>query len=396
MSKGYGAMEKRRVKDSDLGDSAPKSGLCVNSRYLDQPFPNFRKPVLIGSFSVNAQRQFQPDNANLKFLHRNVDRDERVSFDLNRGMNSVTTKNEDETTQEGIKMLLTWISLNQGKFTVMLDQKATKASSLNTDFVCFRGLMTCIMCTPYEYREGWTISAVKFKDTIYLLKIESEAQATQRRNWDDKMKRILTWGYKFEQYMMTDQPGQEPDANEPMNTNEEFCGMFRTRLGSHSLVYGAEMDGLVMDTSAPQDKDAIDLTQAEFAELKCSRQMDHPKQERNFVKYKLIKWWAQSFLVGVPKVICGFRDDRGTVNSLRSYPVTEMPKLGKRDWLPNVCMNFLNNFLSFVKAEMSRSTEGEVVQFVWNHNDDFVQCVQSKLPRSFILSDEYVEKLSHQ
>ena len=30
---------------------------------------------------------------------------------------------------------------------------------------------------------------------------------------------------------------------EPVNENEEFCCVFRSRLGGHSIVYGAEMDG---------------------------------------------------------------------------------------------------------------------------------------------------------
>ena len=32
-----------------------------------------------------------------------------------------------------------------------------------------------------------------------------------------------------------------------------------------------------------------------------------------------MKWWAQSFLVGVPKIVCGFRDDEGIVKSLQHF-----------------------------------------------------------------------------
>ena len=57
--------------------------------------------------------------------------------------------------------------------------------------------------------------------------------------------------------------------------------------------------------------------------------------------------WAQSFLVGVPKVLCGFRDDDGMVVKLEDYPTMVLPKMGK-NWLPNVCMNFLNQLLAYV------------------------------------------------
>ena len=33
-------------------------------------------------------------------------------------------------------------------------------------------------------------------------------------------------------------------------------------------------------------------------------------------KFKQIKWWCQSFLVGVPTIVCGFRDDDGIVEKV--------------------------------------------------------------------------------
>ena len=39
-------------------------------------------------------------------------------------------------------------------------------------------------------------------------------------------------------------------------------------------------------------------------------------QERTLKKFKQIKWWCQSFLVGVPKIVCGFRDDDGVVEKV--------------------------------------------------------------------------------
>ena len=38
-----------------------------------------------------------------------------------------------------------------------------------------------------------------------------------------------------------------------------------------------------------------------------------------------MKWWAQSFLVGVPKITCGFRNDDGVVKSLQTFKTAEIP-----------------------------------------------------------------------
>ena len=69
---------------------------------------------------------------------------------------------------------------------------------------------------------------------------------------------------------------------EPVNENEEFCCLFRTRLGSHSVVYGAEMDGYRLRTPSegPLTLDDFDLNQdGHFIELKTSRVIDSPRLE---------------------------------------------------------------------------------------------------------------------
>ena len=44
------------------------------------------------------------------------------------------------------------------------------------------------------------------------------------------------------------------------------------------------------------------------------------------IRYKLMKWWAQSFLVGVPKIVCGFRDDDGIIQHLQTFRTIDIPK----------------------------------------------------------------------
>lgn len=42
-----------------------------------------------------------------------------------------------------------------------------------------------------------------------------------------------------------------------------------------------------------------------------------------------MKWWAQSFLVGIPSVICGYRDDDGIVTELEEFQVEKLRKMGE-------------------------------------------------------------------
>ena len=106
---------------------------------------------------------------------------------------------------------------------------------------------------------------------------------------------------------------------------------------------GVELKDEPTETSGDDLKNRLDLNKCRFVELKTSRFIETDRQETNFWRFKARKWWCQSFLVGIPKIICGFRDDDGVVGELRDYDVQQIPKnAGPGLWKPNVCINFLN------------------------------------------------------
>jgi len=43
-------------------------------------------------------------------------------------------------------------------------------------------------------------------------------------------------------------------------------------------------------------------------------------------RYKLLKWWAQSFLIGISIIVCGFRDDAGIVRRIQEFPTSDLHK----------------------------------------------------------------------
>ena len=119
---------------------------------------------------------------------------------------------------EKIDRLLEWILHNKNVFQVHgsptkpesggskpVEEESVKLDTLSTDFVCFRGLLTALMCTPYERRDGWEFNAVKFKNTIYLCAVETEQKRAQRQNETQRQRDMCSWGYKFEQYVLSDQ-----------------------------------------------------------------------------------------------------------------------------------------------------------------------------------------------
>lgn len=92
-------------------------------------------------------------------------------------------------------------------------------------------------------------------------------------------------------HFSSDKPNTEPNPDIPVDETEEFSLVFTTNLNRHTVVYGAEMDGIRCDEepiseppSKEQGTDAIIeyLSTKEFIELKTQRHIQHPNQDRSF------------------------------------------------------------------------------------------------------------------
>ena len=226
--------------------------------------------------------------------------------------------------------------------------KVFSFSSLHTDFVTWRGHMTKILCTPYERKEPWQMALCLNKGTIYISEVET-AEARQRRlTQSERQDEMCYWGYKFEDYVTCPrESGKLKDINLPINNNEAFCSVVRCRLDRHSLVFGAEVDCCV------KSKSNNTFSPLSYIELKTSRTIENDRMQWSFERYKLLKWWAQSFLAGIPKIVCGFRNDNGVVKKLKAFNTLEIPTSvveSQNMWTGSVCLNFCNQMFDWVKS----------------------------------------------
>lgn len=318
---------------------------CNPNEYFG-PFPNFREPSIVGSFSVDGDRQFNNDLSGLQYLdktYHKLQQPMKVELDLDHNVSKAITALPIKDTEK-ITHLLRGILAFKQKFAVN-----EELDSLHTDIVCFRGLLATIMGTPYERKDDWMVDVVRWKGTIYIIQIPTERRIRENERQTDRQKQMSSWGYKFEQLVTTTVPGGRSDPQEIVNENEEFCCMFRTRINGLSLVYGAEMDAYSSDQTITSPGS---LRPGNFTELKTSRQIEHERQDNNFRRFKLLKWWAQSFLVGTPTILCGWRDDDGVVASVEPFNVKDIPKVGV-GWKPTVCFNFLATFLQTLKSTIT-------------------------------------------
>ncbi|EDN92963.1 hypothetical protein SS1G_08828 [Sclerotinia sclerotiorum 1980 UF-70] len=126
----------------------------------------------------------------------------------------------------------------------------------------------------------------------------------------------------------------------------------------------------------------------EWIELKTTVTPRHRGDEQNFEK-KLLKFWLQSFLLGVPHIIVGKRSPDGILQSIERINTAQIPgmvkKRGNNSWDGDMCINFANRFLEFIgdgvwkirRREKSMAIEVFKTEEVEGHGG--------------ILSDEFVE-----
>ncbi|XP_071508159.1 decapping and exoribonuclease protein-like [Diadema antillarum] len=313
-------------------------------------YPSFRDPAEIGHFSLDADRRVHCDARFLKvYTHPKDPR--KTNFNLRKGYKDFTDRDDD--VKDRLNSLTTWMLEKRDVISRPTECRETSGAEgktnkegqmerLNADFVTSRGHMTKFLCTPYENREGWAMAVTLFRGTYYISEVETEEKRRRREAMSEKEKEMTFWGYKFEQYVTSDDGRTTSvDTSKPVNCNEAFCCVVQTKLGSHSLIYNGEVDCRINrpGTEPP----------ANYVELKTSRKWYTDNNERNFYRYKLLKWWAQSYLVGVPEVVCGFRDDDGVVRHLKSFMTSDMPSKARGAWDGAVCCNFADQLLSYIK-----------------------------------------------
>lgn len=132
---------------------------------------------------------------------------------------------------------------------------------------------------------------------------------------------------------LLDHPLHKPDPSIPLNECEKFHCIFEAKFGDHSLLYTAEIDGIV--SQQPITDTLIDKT-FELIELKSlSTRFYNANDTVEYNKYgtfpikRLITWWSQNYLSGTERLICGLKDKYGKVHMIKEYPTHTLPELSK-------------------------------------------------------------------
>jgi RAT1-interacting protein len=236
------------------------------------------------------------------------------------------------------------------------------------------------MTAPYDNFAEFGMFATLYEGTIYIEEdfpsraAERAAEAHQPppryQHPDQQSREMMTyWGYKFETLALIPTPPAttapadiERHQRSIVSNHAQHCSIVQTSFGPHSLILGGEVDGLL--APKPTDPEAP----VQWVELKTSEELPPParQQHRDMLRFerKLLKFWAQSFLLGVPKIIVGFRSKAGILRGCQTFNTHELPGMVRRGthcWDGNVCINFATAFLAWLKETITEQGVWSVV-----------------------------------
>ncbi|KAH8664096.1 protein RAI1 [Xylariales sp. PMI_506] len=320
-----------------------------------------KRPREIACFSYDDKHEFHLGDSSLRWYYP-----PRLGADLSVGFE--TFDSHDDSADEHLDSLLK---------TIMAHEQE-EGKKIDAEIVTWRGMMTKIMSALFEDRDGFEMNATLYQGCIFIeennaykvaSRQEQQRQQSKPRRWDRGRGNqappppqfspdvMSYWGYKFETlstlpatWAETSRDYIENRDQEVVSNKAQYCSVVRTGIGKSIICLGGEVDAIW--DSKPMDKGAP----INWVELKTNAEIHDERGMQNFER-KLMKFWIQSFLLGVPKIIVGFRTSQGILNKIEEIKTESIPSTaaqrGVKSWNANMCINFASGFLEWLKRTIN-------------------------------------------
>ncbi len=311
------------------------------------PSAAIRRPREIACFSYDENHQFRLDASSLRYYYPPA-----LPADLSRGFD--TFRSLDDTDDDHLDGLL----------EALVAHERSKGSRVDADFVTWRGMATKIMTVPFSRLDEWEMNATLFQGTVFVeenhaKKLEDRAKQYSEGAARGNMSQDLMsfWGYKFETLSLLSDHWSRVSREEIEGREErmvsnyaQYCSIVRTGFGKLKMILGGEVDA-VMDYKPDDPSMPVN-----WVELKTTAEVRGEKDQVKLER-KLLKFWAQSFLLGVPRIIVGYRTQQGTLQRLEEMDTQSIPEKvrvrGKNMWSGDACIAFTGAFLQWLSQTIT-------------------------------------------
>lgn len=222
----------------------------------------------------------------------------------------------------------------KGLLLTIMHKEKEMGKKINFDILTFRGIIRKLISVAFEspkFVEPLTCHIIMFDSQIFIKEIPTKDKLNEKINIGSFS------GYKFETLTTLPQPLNRTSREFIQNRSEqvvtngnEYVTVAMTGIDSAKLILGAEVDCIYdfkpinYDNDKNFKKDYDNLSH--YAELKCTGQIFNERDCGFFAK-KLFRTWLQCFLIGIPKIIYGFRDRNYQLLTIEEYNTFEIPNL---------------------------------------------------------------------
>lgn len=347
---------------------------------------NFQRPIEIG-FTLSERRKLKFEGKNKKGAKYLVLPE--VCTDLNYDLKPGFSQFVDAVMhQNGLDSLLKFIIEN--KQALVIDQLNNSSNKLlKPDFICWRGLITSLLTTPYEKDKDLQFAIIPYKGSFYMCEIYTELAKQQKTNRDEKSRQFEYWGHKFEGYITADDPNEKPNGLDEIPDCEDYIGtVVGTNLNEHCLMYGAEIDCCLTTEHNSLNN---------YCEIKTSR--GKSREDLNFERNpKFFKWWLQSYLVDIQNIQVGLRDDNGIVTKIVKCNTDNMYAAVTKRSNDNLCFNFMNGLLKVIRRFCHEEEHLYIAERTLNSESIIIRKVTDKASKMFLdnyfLTDWYKQAMN--
>jgi len=125
-----------------------------------------------------------------------------------------------------------------------------------------------------------------------------------------------------------------------------------------------------------------------YVELKTTKRCRTDRDFQNYEK-KLLKFWAQSFLLNIPRIIVGERTEDGVLCGVQELTTAKIPSMvlkQGRSWDGNVCIRFAEQLMDWL---IDKIPEGQMVKIKHPANASFLEVVPVEMPT--FLTKEFID-----
>lgn len=188
----------------------------------------------------------------------------------------------------------------------------------NIDFVCFSKTLIRLMEIPY-IKQKWRLKINKSGNTIYMYDDDKSEMTNDQ-------KKICYSNNKFK-HLCKENP-----------TGNEYNILTHTKFNNYNMILCSNVDCILKD--------------GKYIIAKTTKELANEKLEKNFVKYKLIKYWLSAKLSNIDSTILAFRDNEGNIKGIATLRTNCIGDFVEKPyiWSSKVCFNICDQILEMLKT----------------------------------------------